>query len=559
MRDEDGRSGGRGPRCRRAAGACALCASLALAASPAPAAQVLKGYGQVQYQRTDQANGADDREWWMTVLQVDYANRFRRNWEVSSQLVFSDINYTTRPDRYRNPRGTLRIAHPVVGLFGSYRPVTTTDNRNITTEQQELLLNAYIQPAHGPRLNGSWIRRHQNENDYFAAGTGTTRNLGATWELGPASLRAGWGDQSRESADRSAATTSQDNLSLGSTFRFILLRAPLTAAYDFARTRRRDGRRLSEGTTTHSVILNGSARLGPRTSAALNYAFRHTGVNRGGTLSYDDHDGALTGTYTLMRAVRLTGGGGVRSSRTGERQAVESYALAGISADGRVRPHWTASAGLTHAWNWLPDAPPRRVTAGQVLSRMTLTRGLDLNADGNVIFAGRGAAGADSAARSGSVVLQSGGSLRATPVRSLLTTFGVRRYQVGASLGELGASSTSLTWDVQWTPVARVTATGRWTRSTALAPRRPTYRTAQGELQWSPSGRFQASGSYTRTSQAQQDPNVALAANREIWNSRVVAGITRDLRLTVQYSEVDPGRATRARQVNVSLTRNFGR
>jgi predicted porin len=538
--------------------AWALATALLLAPAAAWAAQVLKGYGQVQYQKTDQASGLDDREWWLTVFHLDYANRFHQNWEVSSQVVLSDLNYTTRPDRYKTPQGTLRIAHPVVGLFASYRPVSTTDNRNVTTEQQELMLNGYLQPEHGPRLSGSWIRRHQEQNRDYPAGTGITRNVGATWDVGPASLRAGWGNQSQESVSGTSTETSQDNLSLGSTLRFSLHHMPLSAAYDFARTRRRSDGALSDGTSTHSVVVTGSARLGARTSASLNYAFRHTGVDRGGTASYDDHDGALLGTYTLTRALRLTGGAGVRSARTGERQGVESYTVAGISADGRVRPGWTGSAGLTHSWNWLPGAAPRRVTAAQALSRMNLARGLDLAADGNLTFAGAATAGPDSAVARGSVVLQSGVSLRATPVRSILTTIGARRYQVGGSLGRLGSASTSATWDLQWSPAPRLTGTGRLSRSTSLDPRQPPYRTAEGQIQWSPGARFQASGSYTRTDQAQLIPGSGLLASHEIWSGRAVLGVTRDLRVIVQGSDADPGRPTRARQVNVSVTQNFG-
>jgi hypothetical protein len=127
---------------RRALGAGLVAAGMAalLMAGPADAQQKIRGVAEVQYSKLSLLDPANDVEWWLTSVQFDYSTRFRKLYELSSQFQFTDQKYLGRPDRQRLPLGSLRLAHPLFGLFGSFRPIQVTDSRNVTTSQQELNL-----------------------------------------------------------------------------------------------------------------------------------------------------------------------------------------------------------------------------------------------------------------------------------------------------------------------------------------------------------------------------------------------------------------------------------
>jgi len=185
---------------RRALGAGLVAAGMAalVMAGPADAQQKIRGVAEVQYSKLSLVDPANEVEWWLTSIQLDYSTHFRKLYEFSSQFQFSDQQFIGRPDGQRLPLGSMRLAHPLFGLFGSYRPIQITDSRNVTTSQQELNLTGYFQRAGLPHLSASWNRRNQDASGPFPGTVALRRSLMATYELGRLDLHAGYGDLGNE-------------------------------------------------------------------------------------------------------------------------------------------------------------------------------------------------------------------------------------------------------------------------------------------------------------------------------------------------------------------------
>jgi hypothetical protein len=552
MRDE-------GSTARRTAWAAAAAASL-LAAAPAMA-EPLRGWAQVQYQNLSRVQSVDNQEWWLTAFQVDYATRAFGTTEVFSQVQFNELNFTGRPDRSRRPRGTFRVSHSLFGLFASYRPDLVTDARNITTEQQELMLTGYVQRARLPRLDGSWVRRHQNPNAYGPATDSETRNLTSAYESGPLNLRAGYGDQTRESAASLARRTVEQHFNVGSTLRFARRRANGQVSYDFSQNRRKTDGSISDVTRVHNVALSGGATLSRKSSLNTVYNYRRSNTGQPGAPAINEQDGALTLEHRPSQVVRVAGGGGVRSATDANRQDVESYVMASVGADGQARPGLRLGAGMSHSWNWLPHDNARPIDTFRSNAQMRLANGLDLSGDAQVTAAARRPTAADSVQSTHQVVLQAGAGLRALPLRSIALTASVRRYRTGSSLGGEGVSANAYVVDLRWNPSGSLQMGGNWGRSGSLGATEPDRTIIQTDFQWSPSPFLQASGTYMHTDRPGQgvNPSTSVTASSESYSGRLVMALTRDLRTTIQYSEADPGLISHARQVNVTVTQSFRR
>ena len=191
-----------------------------LAAGPTGAQSMFRGVAEVQYENVNHLVSAEDRESWQKALQIDFSTRIRRMFELSSQLQFSELSYTGRPDRTSTPRGMVRLAHPLFGFSASYRPVTITDERDLTTKQQELMLSGYFQKARLPRVVGSWIRRHVDPQLNFPGSASVTRNVSANYDLGRLNFHAGWGDQASEATQGLSSESLTDHYSVGSSALF---------------------------------------------------------------------------------------------------------------------------------------------------------------------------------------------------------------------------------------------------------------------------------------------------------------------------------------------------
>jgi hypothetical protein len=546
---------------RRALGAGLVAAGMAalLMAGPADAQQKIRGVAEVQYSKLSLLDPANDVEWWLTSVQFDYSTRFRKLYELSSQFQFTDQKYLGRPDRQRLPLGSLRLAHPLFGLFGSFRPIQVTDSRNVTTSQQELNLTGYFQRAGLPRLSASWNRRNQDASGRFPGTVAVRRSLMANYELGRLDLHAGYGDLAHEERGAGDRRRSEDNFNAGSSIRLENRRANAVLQYDYNQSRRRvDGARDATS-RVHAASANGGVELSARTSANLSYSLRNVGATQFSTSSQVEHDGTLSLVHRPWRAVQLSGGAGVRSVGVADREETESFVMTSASAEGNARPGWKLGASANQSWNWLPGDRARPIQSVRSNTRMRLTKGLEAFGETSLSRTDRPDVRADTIASATQVTFQTAAGLRAVPLRSITLNTNLRCYRTGATLLGGGPTSTTYTTSLDWKASEKLRLNGSWGHAGGFVRNAPDRSTLQAGVQWTPSRSFQASGTYTRANQQLRDPGTSLTAGREAYGAWVAVALSRDLHTTIRYTEADPGLPTRARQVSATLSQSLWR
>jgi hypothetical protein len=546
---------------RSALGAGLVAAGMAalVMTGPADAQQKIRGVAEVQYSRLSLLDPANDVEWWLTSLQLDYSSRFRKVYEFSSQFQFTDQKYVGRPDRQRLPVGSLRLAHPLFGLFGSYRPIRVTDSRNMTTGQQELNLTGYFQRTGLPRLSAAWNRRNQDASGQFPGSVAVRRSLMANYELGRLNLHAGYGDLAHENRTPAGRRGSENNFNAGSGIRFENRKANAVFQYDYNQSRRRvDGARDATS-RVHAASANGGLEFSTRTSASLSYSFRNVGATPSSPVSQVEHDGALSLVHRPLRAVQLSTGAGVRSVSIAERDETESFVMTSASAEGNARPGWKLGASANQSWNWLPGDRARPIQSVRSNTRMRLTKGLEAIGEASLSRADRPGARADTITSATQVTWQTAAGLRAVPLRSVTLNANLRRYRTGTTLLGDGLASTTYTTSLDWRVSDKLQLNGSWGHAGGFVQNAPDRSTLQAAVQWTPSRSVQASGSYTRANQQLLDPGTSLTAAREAYGAWVAVALTRDLHTTIRYTEADPGLPTRTRQVSATLSQSLWR
>jgi hypothetical protein len=541
----------------------ATAAMVAMAASlmagPADAQQKIRGVAEVQYSKLSMFNPANDVEWWLTSVQLDYSSRFRKVYEFASQLQFSDQKYIGRPDRQRLPLGSLRLAHPLFGLYGSYRPIQVTDARNVTTSQQELNLTGYFQQARLPRLSAAWNRRNQDASGRIPGTVAVRRSLMANYDLGRLNLHAGYADLANENRVTGGQHRNENNLNAGTSARFDGRRANTVLQYDYNQSHRRvDGARDATS-RIHSASANGGVEFSARTSANLSYSFRNVATTQFSTISQVDHDGTLSLIHRPFRTVQLSGGGGVRSVSVGGLQETESFVMTSASAEGNARPGWKLGAGASQSWNWLPGDRARPVQSIRSNTRMRFATGLEAVGEASLSRTDRPVARTDTISSASQVTVQAAAGLRAVPLRSITLNANLRRYRTGATLRGGGPASVTYTTSLDWRASDKLQLNGSWGRAGGFIRNAPDRSTLQASVQWTPSRSFQTSGTYTRANQQLRDPGTSLTAGREAYGVWLAAALTRDLHATIRYTEADPGLPTRARQVSATLSQSLWR
>lgn len=541
------------------AGLVAAGTAVLVMAGPADAQQKIRGVAEVQYQRLSRLQPSDDVEWWLTTFQLDYSNRIRKTLELSSQVQFTEQRYVGRPDRQRAPLATIRLAHPLFGVFGTFRPLAITDSRGFKTDQQQLTLTGYFQKTGLPRLTGSWDRNHQDPSGRFPGSIAVRRNLAATYDLGRLNLHAGYNDQTRRDEVGGGARGRDDNYNLGSAFRFDARKSSGTVQYDFNQAERRFGGASNTLTRMHQASVNAGQQFSTRTAASLAYSYRRVGSETPGLPSQSEHDGMLNVIHHAARFLQLSGGGGVQSVNVGSQKETESYVNASVTADGEARPGWRLGSAVSHSWNWLPGDRPRPIDSFRSNTRMRLTKGLEAFGDLTVSRTNRAVAQPDTVTSTTQVIVQSGAGLRAVPLRTLTLDASMRRYRTGSTLRSDRQSTSSYDASLHWKRSEKLTVSGTWTRAGGFYQNAPDRTTLQGSVQWAPTRSVQASGSYTRSNLLVHDASTALTANREAYGGWLAIALNRDLRATIRYTAADPGLPTRTRQVNVTVTQSFWR
>jgi hypothetical protein len=519
----------------------------------APASgQKLHGGAEVNYNSVDRV-GPGTLESWVKTFRLNYADHLPGDIDLASQFQFSEQTLVGRPDRLRNPQGSLRLAHRNWGVSSAYQPSETRDVRGLTMRQQSLSLTGYAQRPGLPNLAGSWIRNHVDATQQSQASATITRSLSSVYTLPNLGLRAAYGDRFSELPVDPRPRMVENHLNLGATTQFQIGKAPIGLRYDFGQTRANPTSIREQRSRVHTAGVNGSVPLSARTSSTLSYTYRRTETPSGGA-RLEDHNGALSLGHTLSQAVQVSAGGGVRSVAFAGRDQTESFVAGSASAQGRVREGWRMAASASRSYNWLPGISARPVDSFQSSTSMRLARGLDARGD-LTLTAARAPDGADTTNAGRQRALQAGVGVTTHPLRTVFLDAAIHRSRAGESFLRGGVAATSYSGNLRLTPSSTLSLIGAWglNRSSGTSGA-----TAQASFQWSPGSSFQATGAYTRARQEMTAP-FSSPPTQESYSGSVAMALSWDLRAAVRYSESNPGQASEVRLVSATLSRNFGR
>lgn len=517
-------------------------------------AQGVQGFGQVQYQ--DLTTAGEQRDSWVSILQMNHATRWWDKFDVSSQFEFRRFAALNGQERNVVPRGMARITHQYFGLNGYYRPSSTTDRFGLVTRQQEAAVTGYLARPGLPHADFNWTRRHRSAGPGSGgAVTGITRNAHLSQDLGRLNLQASYGDLTDEPRDPRFRKTTQRTYEGAASLRlFSGRRASSTIHYDYTY----GVNTLSSGekirNRVHEANTNASITLSRRADINMGYNYRRSEIRGPVTSNLNDHDGNLLLNARPTRSVVLTTGGGVRTARTGTTEDVLGSVIFSASAEGRVRPGWTGSTGASHTINWLPDRPGFAINSWRGGSRFRLNRGLDVNADLLVSSVG------DTGNTLNRVVSQASYGFTASPLRPIRIAWSGRVYRAGPSIGRASSNSVSSIWDLRWVPGGGLELGASFSSTSPLTRGGATVSTRQSNVRWSPSRLLQLDANYSRSTQARSDAGTGDLTGRELIGARVLWAPLRLTRVSASINTVDPGhRATRAQQIDLTLTQNFGR
>ena len=525
-------------------GACLACR--AAAAEPIPINL------SVQYQRIESMG--QTQEFWSRNMDMSYARRLSPSLQLASQFRLNMLDYIGRPERSQTPYGSLQLAHTNAGFNASYRPSSSTSGEDITTRQKEAQFTGFVAPPLLPRLDVQWTQRRQEPGSRYPAGTGTTRSGRLSWERGGFELRGGIGDLVNTTDDVGARQVTQRSWDSGLAYRAGQAAWTLHAAVEAGNVRRGVEGGSRDRNLTRGGLFEYSRRLSPRMGANLIYQYRGIEVGGGPVIqSTTTHEGSMTWNLQPTRATQLLVGGGVRpvALRSGITQTL-GYLLVSGTAQGRVRAGWTGVASTAQTVNRNPDGHAYWVGSYRAGSRLLLARGLNLDVDGTVTANG------DTAARDQRTTTVAAIGVTANPLRRIAIAWNLRGYRAGRDLAHASARSTSQSFDLRWQPVHGIDLGANVARSGALPRGEPTLTTKRYSFRLAPSARFQADLQYAASDQSRQDLANGRLSGREVWSGHAIAGIGRRFRVSAGGAISDPGRSTRSRQADVTLTTRLG-
>jgi hypothetical protein len=560
-----------------------MAATLAGAAGPVLAARAdeLSGSLSMQYQQVDQRlrlmnpdstfrSTTQRREYWLQSYELNYSSQFTDRLHFLTQLRYTDVNFVGRPESERVPFVSMRLIHPEYGVTASFRPATTVGvvsaagfgappgaaaaPQEITSQRRETSLIAYLAPTRLPRLDLAWVRRSLRDDISNRTDVGLDRSARSTYEVGPLSLRAGYGTLARQVGDIGRNETFQRSYDAGTSLRALSRpNATLLLDYQFTGNDRGAGAAGRDRAYTHTASVSGNLRQSRVTNWTLYYGYRRSALRSAEDSDLNDHDGSLLFNYTPRRALNFSAGGGVHTVRPDQREDLLWYATAIAAAQGPVRHGWTGTASLTHVTNWDPTRKSFGIETGRLGSGFILARGLTANLDVQMTANG------DSAARGARVVLQPSAGVTASPLRGLYADYSWRVYRAGPTLGRSTSHAVSDRLELRWRPRPTLELTGGLGHTGALPRNQPRAVTRQLTLRWTPSARFQATGSYVKSTQTQSFAAAEQLSGQELVTTRLLAGLSRSLTLNAGYSLTNRHRPTQASQVDAMMTWTFGR
>jgi hypothetical protein len=555
-------------------------AACLLAAAPAGAEQ-LYGTLTVQYQQVEQSVRVLDpdstwrsfrqkREYWLQNYEVNYTERFTERLHLLTQLRYTDVNYLGSDTGERTPYGSLRLMHPEYGFSATYRPITTVSEvaagalpgapdsaaelREFTARRREATVFAYVAPRRLPRLDLSWIRRSLEDDVSATKSVGLDRSGRLSYDLGPLSLRGGYGTLARQAPASGAMQTYQKAGDAGASWRALSTTdKSLLFDYQFTGYERTASAGAGDRTYSHAASAAGNLRQSTAANWTLYYGFRRAEL-RSSTTSYTtDHDGSLLFNYTPRRTVTMAAGGGVRTVRQLQQEDLLWYATALATVQGPVRPGWVGLASLTHTSNWEPAKRSFNVETGRLGSTFTLARDLSANADLQVIANG------DTAARAARTVLQPAVGVTARPLPGIYVEYSWRFYRAGPDLWEATSRSSSDRLDLRWTPLPSLELVGSIGHTGDLPANDPRATVRQATVRWTPSRAFQLTGGYVKSTQERAFAVADRLSGRDLFTARLLASPSRSLTFNAGYSLADRGLPTESSQVDGAVTLTFGR
>jgi hypothetical protein len=548
-------------------------------AGPRPAsAQGLRGYVQGQYQHyeelipvRDSLGGVRfehrDREYWVQTIDLLHQASLRPNLMVQSTLRFSDLNYLNLPDASRTPQGSIQLLHTWASAYAGYRPATVTSGfgpqgatvadtgsrATVTAKTQEALFLAQVFPPNLPRLDLTWTRRHRNGDLMSHAETGTTRNARLGYTRGGLTAYGQLGDQHRETEGVSTERLQRTGNAGGTLHLAPLTDVGLDLNYEFADTK---GPARSSGagdTQTQNAGVNGGWRSTAASMWTATWQVRRSHTGGPTPTNLQDQEGNASWMYSPRKPWHVTAGFGERTVRDVGGQGLQQYANAIASIDGRVRPNWNASGNLTHITNWDPFHGQYSVDGARATTRARLARGLDVDADGGVT------ANSDTASRDTRAVGDLNAHVLAVPLRSIMFGARARLYRAGPTLGTAAALSRSTLLELRWKPTPSTEVFGTRGVTGALPHNKPRVSTNTLSLKWAPSARLQLSGDWSRSDQLTTTSGAFGVTGRETASARLIALIARNLTLNTGGGVAERGTPRENRQLDASLTWNFGR
>jgi hypothetical protein len=544
-------------------------------------AQGLHGSFQAQFQRFERPRlvaNADGtyrtelltRELWVQTWDFNHQAYLKPQLLLQSTFRYTDLAYLRQPEASRSPYTSVRLTHPWFGVFGSHQPSATTglmsrdgvgaptdtsETVEVTSRTQDTSVGGNLGAPGWPRLDVAWTRRHRDRDAIATEATSVQRFARMTWDRGALSLHGSLGDQRREGEVASrAGVLTQQNLSAGGSYRVAPWRATsfqLMLDLSDARNPRPGGRDLRS--RSQSASLSGERRETEKLIWNLNYFLRRTSSNAGGTASPADHDGSLVLNYSPSRAVRLTGGGGARTSRLLDDQRMTRYVTAVASANGRVREHWTGAASASHTTQWDPFRGVTNLETVQLNSQLRLIRGLSADANLQVSSQSDSAAHAEHSTRDLSLRVQ------AAPLRSLSIGLAERHFQVGSGLTVASGRSRTTTLDARWVPVRSVEVIGSHGVSGTLPDNRPRVTTDMANLRLSLASKLQLTGTWSRSAETRADASANPLSGREIATARMVAALSGSLSVNAGFSVAERGTPRESRQYDAAVVMGFRR
>jgi len=556
-----------------AAGGCALVA-------PAATAQGLTGSFQAQFQRFERRRLVANpdgtyrsetlaRELWVQTYDFNHQAYLRPELLLQSNFRYTDLANVGRAEGSRSPYTSVRLTHPWFGVFGAHQPNATTGvisregvgvtsdtsaTIEVTSRTQDTSVGGNVGVPGWPRLDVSWVRRHRDRDAIATAATSVQRFARMSFDRGPLSVHGSLSDQRREDAGTGrAGELAQRNLSAGGSFQAAPWRATsLQFMFDVsdARNPRPGGTDFRSRSQTAS--LSGERRESDRLVWNLNYlARRFSGA--GQAASPTDHDGSLVLNYAPSPVVRLTAGGGVRSTHVRQRDRLVRYLTAVAAASGRVREKWTGAASASHTTSWDPFRGATNLETVHLGSQLRVIRGLSADASLQASTQSDSAARADRSSREMSIRVQG------SPLRSLSFGYAERRIAVGPGLTVSSGRARVTSVDARWLPLRTVEVIGSHSVSGTLPHDRPRVTTDMANLRLTLTSAIQMTGTWSRSAEVRADATGGTLAGRELVAARVVAALSGTLSCNAGVSVADRGTPRESKQFDAAVVMGFRR